>query len=318
MCGKFYNSISEKSEKVRHRLLDLKGNIIHRGPGGIITVAGSKKKIPAQFSRPWQARIPAVNPTKCPFHKAEERAQALLVADDRDGEAWYVLDSAFAPEKPYHRLIIPDSCWEEETMRHLGGREKIHHGFILAAQRFQMEEERDKLWCFSIQVGPLAAQNVPHCHYHLYRPHFYNPDLSLMEDPPPTVNDLSETLRLALAHNHWNVIQVIPGGHYTGQLYFLPTDGGLPFNLHGAVVLAGVMHDVVRTYCTKFRSVEGLAPDYRFEFEIYRGNVVSGFFIPKLNNTGTLEDAAMVDRRRGWNLLWSHEETAAYLGDLSA
>ena len=294
------------------------GNIVHRYPGGIITVAGAKKKIPATFSRWWQAPIPKPNPAKCPFHKEEERKNAFLEATAPDGEQWFVLDSLFAPEKP-HRLIIPDTCWEEEKMRVLGGPESIRTAVALASRQFGREqpEERDKLWGFSVQVGPLAAQNVPHCHYHLYRPNIFSAEhLRVAIDDNPKATDL--TFHPDLDSDDLCVLKnedflVVAGGEFTGQLYILPSDFFWFEDDSTAESVAIILDILVKLYAEKFRSVEGLAPDYRWEFEIYGGGINFGIFVPKLNNTGTLEDMATMDRRRGFNLLWSHEETARYL-----
>jgi hypothetical protein len=288
------------------------GDIIHAYPGDIVTVAGSKKKIPATFSRPWQSRVPYPNP-KCPFHKAEERETALRTTTDASGEKWFVIDSLFAPENP-HRLIIPDLCWDDEQMRVLGGLGKIRTAFCLAAEQLASEDDRDKLWGFAIQIGPLAAQNVPHCHYHLYRPTLFRTFDGVIEDDPnpaATVFNFWEYTDLVVFEN--DSFKVTAGGQYTGQLLIKPKQPVIFTNDVAATSLADMMHHFVELYAKKFKSAEGLGPDYRFEFEIHGGAVNFGIFVPKLNNTGTLEDMADIDRRRGRNLLWSHEETARYL-----
>ncbi len=303
-------------------MLDQSGDIIHGYPGGIITVA-ENKKIPATFSRPWQSRIPVPNPKECAYHKPEERSQALLTETDPEGEQWFVIDSLFAREKPHHlphRLILPDNCWDDERMRHLGGLSKIKTAIGLATKQFSREDEEDrkKLWGFFIQIGPLAGQNVPHCHYHLYRPNLYLVGSSTVErfdDPGPTIikkDDIMKNKDVVVLCEGSSGFSVIAGGQLTGQLFCFPSKE-MSFDQTTAPDISSLISDLVLLYAYKFRSVQRLAPDYRWEFEIYDGKIHFGIFVPRLNNIGRLEDMAIIDRRRGMSLLWSHEETARYL-----
>ncbi len=299
-------------------MIDHDGNIMHVYPGGIVTIAGAKKTMPASFSRPWQAKVPYPNP-KCPYHKPEEREQALLTEVDTEGEQWFVIDSLYAPERP-HRLIVPDHCWNDEKMRHLGGQEKIQAGIGMASGQFKRElpNDRSKLWGLSVQIGPLAAQNVPHCHYHLYKPALHEVigrDARISEacyKTPIEKADIRKNCEVVVFDDRYG-FSAITGGQYTGQLFMFPNremDFGDWICVDNIVML---IHEIVELYAKKFRSVEGLIPDYRWEFEIFDGKINFGIFVPKLNNTGTIEDMAVMDRRRGFHLLWSHEETARYL-----
>jgi len=277
-------------------------------PGGFVTASSTSKRIPQTFPRPWQSDFQPI-PAKCVFETAEKRAAAILTHADLDGETWRVITSDFAPENP-HWLIIPEACWPAEKMRCLGGEAKIRSAVELATRALEAhEEDRGGILAFSIQVGALAAQNQRHTHYHLYRPNLFDGGGPIGNPRPADVTLPNDPELLVFEERGF---RVTAGGQYTGQL-FITSMESFSFSHKGAGDLAYVLAKIVSLYIEKFRTPEGLAPDYRFEIELWEGSVHFGIFVPKLNNTGTLEDMSELDPRRPKNLAWSHAETARYL-----
>jgi diadenosine tetraphosphate (Ap4A) HIT family hydrolase len=286
----------------------LSDRIVYNWPGGIVSIATGSKRIPAnaKFSRAWQAHIP-IDVSKCPFelYPQEELENYYQGEPNRDG--WRLTRSTTKSE-PYHLLVMPETCavWPEERTRSLGGEEKIAEAIAIAERRL----ENDGLACaqFSVQIGPLAAQNVPHLHYHLY-------SLNGLDEEPDLVQGIVEEhfphLRDLLIFED-DAFRVIAGGHYAGQCFLLP-HGTVPPPRFNAEV-AKTLNRLVTLYATKFKSVEGMPPDFGFELSIRNGHVAFGMFRPVLNQIGTLETMTLLTPQlRGFNLAWSHEETARYL-----
>ena len=284
--------------------------IVERWPGGHATISSAKKRIPEKFSRPWQKDYPDL-PVNCVFEKDEERSQALITHKDPDDEQWYVIKSKFTPEEP-HYLIIPHTCWPSNKLQVLGGEEKIHTAVTLANQTHQNHCVEGEVWGLSVQIGPLAAQNQPHLHYHLYRPNLIDRSgAKILTD-----QRLHVVERIPVDPDYLILeeqgLQAIAGGTYTGQCFI---KSNLPLVPWGQCIkaLSQFLNRLICLYIEKFRSTEGLSPHYRLEIEFYGRELHYGLFTPKLNNTGTLEDMAEIDPRRGMNLLWPHQETARYL-----
>lgn len=282
---------------------------IQSWPGPIRTASTPSKPIPKTFSRRWQARIP-IDPDNCPF---ENRPQNVAAVHERpDGDGWKVLISTTKSE-PYHHLIIPQTCklWPEERTRTLGGRDKIAEAIEIAARKIR--DERLRRAQFSVQIGPLAAQNVAHLHYHLYQ-------LDNLEGEDILAATLARYLYEAdglkkLAFFWDDDFIVVAGGHRTGQSLFIPKSA-TPFGPYPSFGprTADMLAHLVDLYSTKFKSVEGMPPDYRFELSIRDDQILFGLFVPVLNQIGTMEDMALFSpETRRFNLAWSHEETARYL-----
>ncbi|MBI2888530.1 MAG: hypothetical protein HYY10_01265 [Candidatus Liptonbacteria bacterium] len=266
----------------------------------IRTIASSTKKIPQKFNRErWEANLPVADPATCVLCK---ETNITHTHNDKE-EDWREMPSLFAPE-PWHQLITPASCasWTPEKTRLMGGENKIAVALFLA--RNAMDRESKTGAQFSLQVGPHAAQNLGHPHYHLYQDHDVAPiDLGWIKDLLNTAGPSSLIFED-------EGLEVRTGGHRTGQCLFLPTTDS-PFFNEG---FAGTLSRVIELYARKFKSTKGLSPDYSLELCVRGRKVVFGTFIPILNQIGTMEWLALfMPKHKGWNLLWSHEETARYL-----
>ncbi len=242
-----------------------------------------------------------MTPGNCPLCK-----ETKITATKNDWEEdWVEMPSLHAPE-PWHQLIAPKTCanWPAEKVRAMGGGAKIAWAIAMAQDALRREKIEDAQ--FSLQVGPHAAQNLGHPHYHLYRDH----------EVAPIGSDFLEALRqmvgpacLVLENEG---VEVWAGGHRTGECLLLPTDTQFPPYFDDG--FAATIANLIGLYTEKFRSTKGLPPDYSLEICIRGGRIAFGAFIPILNQIGTMEWLALfMPKSKGWNLLWSHEETARYL-----
>lgn len=281
---------------------------IHDWPGPFTSVSSGAKKIPAdaKFNRPWQARIP-IDPPTCLLEIREQTELERYYEDAPLEDGWRLTKSTVDTE-PYHNLIIPQTCrtWPEERTRSLGGIGKIAEAIEIAERRIR----NDKLTHvqFGVQIGPLAAQNVAHLHYHLYLPGDLTHEPNLAEQ---IAGEHAGHLKDLLIFEN-SSFMMIAGGYRTGQCFFIPRELSRPPQFNAD--LAMTLNHVVTLYAERFRSVQGLPPDYRFELSIRNGKVQFGIFVPILDQTGMLGDMAMLTPcLRRWNLSWAHEETARYL-----
>ncbi len=292
--------------------------IVYTVPGGGFVSALNEKKVPKVHDRPWQKPIRTKLET-CPFHNPDERATAYLTTTDRSGDTWFVIDSKYAPNRPFHRLIVPEDCWEPKTMEILGGPEKIRIACELATCQFALETER-KLWKFSTQVGLLAAQtSVPHCCWHLYSPFHCKVGETgiLFTEPLPTdLVEMTEHCLPELQVTEDANFRAVAGGSKTGQCFVIPKKI-LKFRDGNVGLLGRFIHQLVSLYVEAFRTPEGMGPNFQVEFEIYEGYLRYGFLVPILHPQGSLESAAELNPCQPKNMLWSHHATAAYLQERS-
>lgn len=282
--------------------------VVQYWPGGIISIATGSKRIPSRFSRSWQAHIP-VDASKCPFELNPQDELENYYQGKPKEDGWRLTRSTTKSE-PYHLLVMPETCrvWPEERTRLLGGEEKIAEAVEIASRRAEMDLMTYAQ--FSVQVGPLAAQNVPHLHYHLYSLDGLDREANLGREILQTHREHLDDLLIFEDES----FRVIAGGHYAGQCFFIPRDLGQPPQFDAR--MAKILNRVVSLYAAKFMSVEGLPPDFGFELSIRDGRVAFGMFRPVLNQIGTLETMTLLTPGiRGFNLGWPHEETARYLRD---
>jgi diadenosine tetraphosphate (Ap4A) HIT family hydrolase len=265
-------------------------------PSGIRVAAGGTRNA-INLNRPWQVDI-LVNPAECPFETREQEE----VAHFDIGEGWRVIENLYTPF-PFHRLIIPRSCWSAQEVRSLGGEGRIVEAFQVV--RSLLEDERHELW-LGVHVGASAGQNIGHLHYHLLQPLERASGLVMMGDNLEYSGPSSPTILQDAAFT------VVAAGCRAGQCMILPRDGPKYLSPNTVIELAHVLSEVITLYSVKFLSVQGLPPDYSICIVFKGPHIIRGSFVPILNNWGFTEYLGLLE---GTPLVlpWSHEAAARFL-----
>ncbi len=264
-----------------------------------IRVASGGTRTSIKLDRAWQTDI-TIDPANCSF---ETRKQIEIASFARDG-GWRVLENRYTPF-PWHRLIIPESCWPKEEVRTLGGVEKI--GAALSIASTMMRDEIGEFW-FSVHVGPSAGQNIGHLHYHLLQP------ISGTDRPTrgDGVTDYVKSSSLVLSEGHG--FKVVVGGCRAGQSFVVPLDHETQFADDEPNRLAKVL-DYLITLCNKkFSSNRNMPPDYIIAVKFLFSRMVYASYIPILNQWGTTEYLGLLEGRP-LILPWPHGVTLQYLKD---
>lgn len=263
---------------------------LQRWPGGLYTVTGGTRTA-VKLDRPWQVDI-EINPETCPFCT---KPQEIL----EDHGSWIVLPNTFTPY-PTHRLIIPRVCLPKGGLRTLGGSQGITTALGIAETTISKIGRPQML--HSVHCGYQAGQNLPHLHHHVLDndfPGFKSHDAS---DEVLRLTDVVETRILTKGG-----ITVVAGGHRAGQCYVVPT-GDFIFQTD----VGEVLFRLIQMFAEKFKSKQGLPPDFMFSSRFRNGEFVYGKFIPILNNWGTTEYHAL-EGEQPFTLPWPHEKTVRHL-----
>lgn len=278
--------------------------VVTQQPGGICTAAGGTRKT-VKLSRPWQTRI-KINPETCPFEKPEE--QEIVKTYDFGG-VWMRLKNLYTPF-PYHELIVPETCWDEERLRSLGGIVELVTALDIAVK--VIEERSENKIIMGVHVGPLAGQNQGHLHYHLL-----SPDLAKDESPLLLGGRASEdeVHGYTQSNEHLTILEssgvkVVAGGHRVGQCFLVPKEPFAGITASGS--LGESLSRVIDLYAERFRSTEGFAPDYMIGLMFREKKFRYGFYLPILNHWGTTEYFALFGEEPVI-LPWSHEVTVEHL-----
>ncbi|MGC9968356.1 MAG: hypothetical protein ABSC29_01325 [Minisyncoccia bacterium] len=223
---------------------------------------------------------------------------------------WKVVRNDFTPHY-FHILVIPAMCWEEEVLRRLGGREKIEEMLRAAMSVVWSGEAADMNFWLGVHVGYLAGQNFPHPHMH---------ELQTSANPPHVTRSLWEELRNLQTDER--VVAETPkfvvsaGGLRAGQLLIMPKSF-MPMASHDLIAELAELLDKIVTLCgNKFRSIQGLPPDFHLSLGFCNGNFQGGEYVPRLNNRGFTESYPLTFGLADaipFILPWPHWETAAYL-----
>ena len=261
-----------------------------------ISVASGGTRNRINFDRPWQTPI-IVNPAACPF---EVKDQDVVARFDEQGTAWSLLPNLYTPF-PFHRLLIPDSCWSSEKLRELGGRTQIEA--VLRILGRLLSAGSRELW-FGVHIGPSAGQNISHLHYHWLEP--------LPDESPEQRLSFEPSRDSALTIYEESAIRVSAEGCRAGQCVFYSTAGDTDFNEDFASVLATVLSVLLKQYSKNFKSVQGLPPDFVLTMKFVGRQMKYGSYIPILNHWGFTEYLGLIESRP-LILPWPHETTAVFL-----
>lgn len=281
-------------------------------PGGRRSVAGGTRNA-IKLDRPWQKEI-VVNKETCPFCTKPQKD--VRSVDLGEQGSWRVIENAFTPY-PFHRMVIPSECWSADNQRNLGGEHKIRGALILATE--EVAANADKTLFLNVHVGSLAGQNVAHIHYHVVSYKF--DDNSESPVMPWLCNNYNQKYgpyeHLVTYYNGF--LAIAAGGMRAGQSFIFPCD---PFPISLADETdrnifcsnaARYLSHLIELMNEKFRSNQGLAPDFKISLMFQEGKFRHGLYVPILNNLGSAEEMAMYEDSCPITMPWTHEETVEYL-----
>ncbi len=264
--------------------------------GGYKTLSGGTKRT-IQLNRPWQVEI-QVNEATCPFCLRQRK----IIERSEEAGGWQLFPNEGSQYK-FHELILPDRCIHLPELRRLGGRDKVRAAFRFASRRILRVKR--PLW-LGVHIGYLAGQNQGHLHYHLVEPYPYLPPggrEAILQSPAMHAARLIEKSPNA---------SVRVGGIRAGMCYILP-DNPIRFTEEVTNEIVQLTLEVVDLFARKFRSKQGLPPDYLLGYEFNEeGAFLYGFFMPILSNFG-LGDYFGLLEGKPITLPWPHEETVRYL-----
>ncbi len=261
-------------------------------PGGISVAAGGTRT-EVKLDRPWQAEI-RVDPAKCPFETKEEEQEAYFEVDG----GWRVLPNRYTPY-PWHKLIVPRNCWPSDELRILGGHRRIARALAIAES---IDSPSGQETWLGVHIGPGAGQNFAHLHYHLIHP------LERLEEnnrPSDVAGYFRASSRLILQDE---ACKVVAGGCRAGQCFLLPNESGQL----DSEMIAGTIYAIIRLYNAKFKSKQGMSPDYLLSLVYRHRKLIYGTYVPVLNNWGFTEYLGLFEERP-LILPWPHEETVRHL-----
>lgn len=267
--------------------------LVESWPGGISTCCGGTRTA-IKLDRPWQMRM-TPHPESCPFELE------AMIRDKRKflysiGQ-WRVIKNDFTLFD-WHVMMVPTGCWEETMLRRLGGCNEIKTVLALTMEMVR-DSKKPYLW-FCVNIGAAAGQNYAHQHYHLYTPATRGRklvDLCGLRRPDLLLAEICD-------------FKIYLGGHKAGQCFILP-NGKMsdPDFVYG---LGATLDWIINLYAERFRSKQGLPPDFSFGMVFHRGQMRYGAFVPILNLWGAFDYLAFM--REGPVILpWPHKVTLNYL-----
>ncbi len=270
--------------------------ILYEWPNGMRSIAGGTRN-EIKLSRPWQKEI-EVNPETCPFCTGKGH-----VLEDIGGGEWRLLQNRFTPY-PFHQMIIPRSCFPAQKVRILGGQDMCLNAFFYI-QKAIRERGLGKLF-MTIHIGELAGQNVPHLHYHIVR--YMLADQSESSVPQKMRRIFREKPELVIFED--DVLSAGVGGVRSGQCFILKKSRGLESDKYA---LAFFVYRVISLYNKKFKSTQGLSPDFSLALQFLDGEFQYGIYTPVLNHWGGTEQMALYESGCSTTLPWPHELTVKHL-----
>ncbi len=286
--------------------------VVDRWPGGVTTAAGgTRRKI--RLSRPWQIELRTSRRGACVFC---DENQKVLARYEILGEGWQLIENPSTPHDD-HRLLIPDRCWTARELRTLGGQGRLA-GVFSIVQKIADQERSEGGLIFGIQIGAGRGQNIPHAHFHLILDrHASRGKQRVLEAFRPR-SSVIPIRRLLAKHPpelqvfDTGMTRTVIGGHEAGQCFIIPSDRKQSFRPEFADYMAETMCRLITLFSDKFRSTQGLPPDYHMSMVIDRGNVGFGMYVPKLANNGLVHSYALLGLLP-YVLPWPHVLTAKYL-----
>lgn len=277
-------------------------------PSSITTISGGTR-IAVKLSRPWQKDI-VMDPKTCPFCT---RKQKVLneYKDGKNGEEWQLIQNLYTPF-PYHKMVIPKLCgeennWSKEEIRRLGGLARIKKAFQIANIELYSQDAFNRFIQLQVHISPYAGQTISHLHYHL-----------LEQLPPPKPWITLMKLGVYAAENPYSQIlesanfTVNVGGERAGQCYIIPQEKPVDFDTTTIEEMANLIASLIHIYEKSFISEQGLPPDYMLILRFAERKLWYGTYVPILNHWGGTEYLGLLENT-SIVLPWPHEETARYI-----
>jgi len=262
--------------------------------GGFTTITSGGTRTAIKLSRPWQPPLP-IALEKCPFcTKDEEELPCPGIP-----VGWRLLGNPFTPHQR-HRLIIPNKCWDAETLQTLGGSAEIRKA--LETVRLAVKDDYVEMATF-IHVGHSAGQGLGHAHWHLMEVRVRSPLV------------FAEFSRDLLVHQCEN-LEIFAMGAREGECLIVERDTELKFNEGTIEELAAALEWIVTRGNEKFRSTQGKPPEFMVSVRIS----AAGYFryadyCPILSGWGAPEYVFAPLEGGPVTLPWPHELTASHLRD---
>ncbi|MBI4087748.1 MAG: hypothetical protein HY434_02880 [Candidatus Liptonbacteria bacterium] len=249
--------------------------------------------------RPWQVPLAYPNRGKCGLCNKDDESKHI------PGPGWKSFQNAFTPY-PYHRILVPDTCWENEKLRSLGGADTIRTalGYALAEVK-RTRIEPFPIWIFT-HVGYGSGQNFPHHHWHILEP-ATEPESFLTADD---FNQMEATTISESEHFSAALWGIKAGQTFIVPKYDTSKSMGASSLFGDAELLrelAEEMGAIVDLFNQKFNS-----PDYCLHLDLSHEYDWFAVYTPILNNWGGTEFIAPY-RGTPYTLPWPHKITAAYL-----
>lgn len=289
---------------------------IEMWPGGLTTLSGGTR-VAVRFNRPWQKEI-VVDPSTCPFCRNEHVTLRRFVEAD---EEWQLVHNTSTPFG-FHQLIIPTASWPVEQLRFLGGEKRLATVFNLARTAV-LDSRPGEYTQMDVYVGYGAGQNVTHGHFHFHSIGLLNPEEMIIGSPPvysppPALDETSREIQLAVhGHEERKVaatedVTIAAGGFRGGQCLIAPNQDELELTPVVAAGLARLFSWLINLAAEKFKSLQGMPPDYQLSLVFKGTSLQHGMFVPILNNWGATENYGLL-RFGSLVLPWPHQATAMHL-----
>ena len=256
-----------------------------------------------KLNRPWQQDLDSLLAQKCPFEPLQETPHTET---SRGGESWCVLRNKFTPWTeiaPDHFLIIPRTCWRKEELRRLGQTGKLA-GALTIAHELTADNAHPK-FLFCVHVGRSAGQNVGHAHFHVL-PLPTNRGKTVL--PTEEMKAAKQKPRLKQTDDDF---LIFCDGTRAGQCFIQPK-GEYGNAWDTAFAHARKIDELLELYGRKFKSTQGLPPDFVMNVVMWHDQIDYVTIIPILSQWGGPEYAAALEGSP-YCLPWTHELTAEHL-----
>ncbi len=249
------------------------------------------------LNRPWQLPLADhINPDKCPFenNKLGEKAEKF--------GNWRVIDKDGGAD--YHKLLMPNKCWPAEKLQKLGGATEIKKALDIGSELITRDGQEKVI--LIAQVGWGGGQSLGHPHWHLRTLERTGGTIALV------VKFLSKLDRSQLIVGGCGGWKAVLNGQHAGQCFILSSGAVSLGNETRVKELSVLVNHIISLYNVKFKSAEGMPPDFSVSFLITKGSIYYGCYIPTLYHEGAYNKLEAIERCVV-QLPWTHEVTLRHL-----